>query len=636
MKLKSKAKILTFIAVFAAMLILLLYPAEVTFAILPEGYVNNTSDSDFHWWTGEKGLDIATLKRTVDAWRANEAYDFDYLEQNPVVIAVIDTGINLNHIMFTGKYDENGKAVSGTAGANGVGEYDVLLRDGSGNPIVKNTYFNNTNVTDDASDKHGTHVAGIIATLIHWLDLEKYIKILPIKASHKSAGKSGFYGEDVSEGVAFAIANGAAVINMSLAYSNASDAESFAGLNTSNAYEKAVLVAAAGNEGKVSGKHMNIFGKVEDYTAYPAGNSNVIGVMNYAKDGYLLESSNYGDEYDLCAPGSKIFSVNGATVDDYKALSGTSMASPVVAFGAGLITLKYRATREYFEEEMTAVDIAEKVRGAYTKKTRRSADDTISGEYPVFDINELVGISWRDAEISIKNPALVSQQLGNIKPVKLSLDVYPASEVGNGSVEWFTITDDGEKKIEKASGFELIYTPSAKIGTTIIKAVWTPELDSEDIGIVPVIRTFELKVDYMQINGQTIKQIDVVISHDGEIIDGLSECEIGVTYKFSLSNTDNFAPIDGGNIMWYVNGEYKRSGKTYLFTPQSDGEYSVRAKIKGVYTSEAVMTVGSADDIGDSENIILYLIPVIVAVSVIVAVVIGIVAYKKSKEGKRN
>lgn len=47
---------------------------------------------------------------------------------------------------------------------------------------------------------------------------------------------------------------------------------------------------------------------------YPAANKHVIGVMNYAEENgnkSLVSSSNFGDVYDICAPGNAIFSADG-------------------------------------------------------------------------------------------------------------------------------------------------------------------------------------------------------------------------------------------------------------------------------------------------------------------------------------
>lgn len=63
----------------------------------------------------------------------------------------------------------------------GIGEYDVLYRDKDGKVISTNTASSSKDATDDSNNRHGTHVAGIIATLIHELDLENTSKSCRLK-----------------------------------------------------------------------------------------------------------------------------------------------------------------------------------------------------------------------------------------------------------------------------------------------------------------------------------------------------------------------------------------------------------------------------------------------------------------------
>lgn len=157
----------------------------------------------------------------------------------------MDSGINYDHELFTGKYDENGVAVD----VDGIGEYDVLYRDSDGNLIGKNTVLasdknyasTNFSVADDAPDKHGTHVAGIIATFIHELNLEKYVKIMPVKSAYPTSTSSTFSSTAFKDGVQFALENGADVVNMSLAAKSTDFRISAAQASS------AVFVAAAGN-----------------------------------------------------------------------------------------------------------------------------------------------------------------------------------------------------------------------------------------------------------------------------------------------------------------------------------------------------------------------------------------------------
>lgn len=319
------------------------------------------------WYYSPDYLNIGAAADTVDGLIASGVFDMSAVG-DPIVIAVIDTGVNDAHEIFGGE------------------EYgDVLLRDGSGGVIGYNSAAESRNYADDSSDGHGTHVAGIVASLIHAFGLEEYVKIMPVKASKKSlSGKSSFSKENVEKAVDFALANGADIVNMSLA----TDSSSWEDVIAADDTERAVFVAAAGNH---SGLFQNGYDS-DKKKFYPAACENVVGVMNYesAESGgaALKSSSNYGSAYDVCAPGTDILSADAATVDGYKTLSGTSMASPVVAFAAALLQLRFTA-----ETGCAVAPDADSVASAFTK--HYTSVLTKNGrEYPLLDLNTLIGCEY--------------------------------------------------------------------------------------------------------------------------------------------------------------------------------------------------------------------------------------------------
>lgn len=207
-----------------------------------------------------------------------------------VVIAVIDTGVDLDHPEFKGKLVEG---------------YNFI------NP-EKKPY-------DDVG--HGTHVAGIIGASTNngegIAGVTWYNKIMPIKVLDSSGTGSTY---DVAQGIIWATDNGADIINLSLG--NYADAQ-FLHDAVKYAYERdVVLVAATGN----------------DFTAepgYPAAYPEVIAVGATDENGKLAPFSNYGNYVDVTAPGVNIPSTYPK--NQYAALSGTSMAGPHVAGLIGLI-----------------------------------------------------------------------------------------------------------------------------------------------------------------------------------------------------------------------------------------------------------------------------------------------------------
>lgn len=205
-----------------------------------------------------------------------------------VTIAVIDTGVDYNH------QDLAGKCVAG---------YNYVDR--------------NSDPMDDHG--HGTHVAGIAAALgdnsTGVAGADWRARIMPIKVL--DAQGSG-YDSDVAAGIRYAADHGAEVVNMSLGSSSYSYTLAEA---VNYAYNKGVtLVAAAGNDGSS--------------VSYPAACDHVIAVGALDQGDNLAYFSNRGQALDLTAPGVSILST---VPGGYGKMSGTSMASPLVAGCASLL-----------------------------------------------------------------------------------------------------------------------------------------------------------------------------------------------------------------------------------------------------------------------------------------------------------
>ncbi len=208
----------------------------------------------------------------------------------PVKVAVLDTGVDPDHEDLVNRL---GDGVSMITGGDSADWHDVY--------------------------GHGTHVAGIIAAEtnnglgIAGVTGAFGVQVLPVKVLGDD-GVGSLY--DVALGIRWAADHGAGVINMSLGARlpdlpvTLADAVSYA------QQKKAIVVAAAGNDGKtVAGM-------------YPAALPGVISVGAHDKDGALASFSATG--YDVAAPGVEIMSTL-PTADQYGVLSGTSMATPFVS-----------------------------------------------------------------------------------------------------------------------------------------------------------------------------------------------------------------------------------------------------------------------------------------------------------------
>ncbi len=206
-----------------------------------------------------------------------------------VKVAVVDTGIDLAHPDLA---------------ASIVGGYNAI--------------YSFKSADDD--NGHGTHVAGIIGAInnaIGVVGVAPKVSLMPVKVL--GANGSGYY-SDIIEGIDWAVANGAKVINMSLG--GTSDVQSLHDA-VIRAHDAGVsVVAAAGNSGGA--------------VIYPAAYPEVIAVGATDSSNTIASWSSRGPEVDVTAPGVNIYSTyKGET---YATLSGTSMASPHVAGLAAVLS----------------------------------------------------------------------------------------------------------------------------------------------------------------------------------------------------------------------------------------------------------------------------------------------------------
>lgn len=133
----------------------------------------------------------------------------------------------------------------------------------------------------------------------------------------------------IADGIAWAVAQGAHLISLSLGSPAPSPAIAAACLAAESA--GVLVVCAAGNEGQRAGGRTNV--------NYPARYASTLAVSAVDRQGVLAEFSSRGPEVDLAAPGVDMLS----TFLDrkYARLSGTSMACPFVAGVAALAIAKH-------------------------------------------------------------------------------------------------------------------------------------------------------------------------------------------------------------------------------------------------------------------------------------------------------
>ena len=211
-------------------------------------------------------------------------------------------------------------------------------------------YYGNGNVKHTIDDEsHGTHVAGIIGAErgnnLGVDGIANNVRIMAIRA----VPNGDEYDKDVALAIRYAADNGAKVINTSFgkSYSPHSDKvrEAIAYAETKDV----LIVNAAGNDGIDLDKNFSFPNDAFNNGKEISNNFITVGSLFHNNGDYIISDfSNYGKiNVDVFAPGSKIYST--FPNNNYKAISGTSMASPAVAGVAALV-------RSYFPK-LSASDV---------------------------------------------------------------------------------------------------------------------------------------------------------------------------------------------------------------------------------------------------------------------------------------
>ena len=205
---------------------------------------------------------------------------------------IVDTGIKLGHVEFTGRLGSG---------------FDAVTSGGSG----------------DDCNGHGSHVAGTVGGTIS--GIAKAVTLYPVRVLNCSGSGTN---AGVIAGIDWVTANHVkpAVANMSLG-GGASTAVDAAVNNLINAGVATVVAAGNGNQGGRQQPACN-------YSPARVPNAITIGATNSSD--VKASWSNYGDCVDFFAPGVSITSAWYTSNTAGATISGTSMAAPHVAGVAAL------------------------------------------------------------------------------------------------------------------------------------------------------------------------------------------------------------------------------------------------------------------------------------------------------------
>lgn len=263
---------------------------------IAESTVGATSDPDI-----EKQYYLDTI-HAKEAWDYVSSHNHDKL-----LVGVIDTGVQVDHPDIK----------------NILSPYSV--------DITKDTPVLLTECDEPYKTNHGTGVSSIIAAEanngMHMAGVAScynndVVEILAIQAStYDTTNKDyRFSTSNLIKAMNYCAEHGTKVVNMSLGGYNHNSAEENSLNKLTN--EGIIVVCAAGND------HT-------DTPHYPSDYDKAIGVSSTTSSNILSQFSNYGNQKNICAPGSSIHMLN--TNSGTFNASGTSLASPVVAAVAAMM-----------------------------------------------------------------------------------------------------------------------------------------------------------------------------------------------------------------------------------------------------------------------------------------------------------
>jgi subtilisin family serine protease len=288
-----------------------------------------------------------------------------------VVVAVIDSGLDWAHPELAGAIWTNPREIP----ANGL--------DDDGNGFIDDLHgwdfvdYDNDSLHGSPLEPHGTAVAALIAGAADGkgtTGVAPGVKLMDLRVlDRRGEGRWA----DAFKAIEYAIANGAAIVNMSFSSPYSEEDEAWFNRHLEPLLERArkqglILVASAGNEA----------GKV----GWPARSPHVIAVSATTKADEAASYSNFGPEVEFAAPGGslsweqlKAALARARSLEDvlpvvgdllitpwpgeyYGWFAGTSASAPIVSGAIALLrSLKPDLSLEQVREilKATATDLGE-------------------------------------------------------------------------------------------------------------------------------------------------------------------------------------------------------------------------------------------------------------------------------------
>ncbi len=449
-------------------------------ATVDDPYTDPSAGANYQWYHD--------MINTFEAW--------DYATGTGITVAIIDTGVDTDHEDLVSQI---------------TSQYDY--------------YDENADAEDD--NGHGTHVAGIVAAQSNTLGgagiaPNSSLMILDVFFKDADTGDAGAYTTDIIEGIDHARINGADVINMSLGSYQDPESTEYWDLAFEAAVDTAVasgvvVVSSAGNDAVSDGAPDYAYHRPSDYDT-------VISVISTDSDDSISSFSNYGPLKDISAPGGYIVSTYFG--GGYAALSGTSMASPVVA---GVVALILSADPTLTVDEVknilysTVDDLGAEGKDDYYGWGRVNAEAAVR---MALDMVYKMGIDQDTATVEID------------RSVQLNPVYYPSTAT-NKNVTW-------------SSGNEAVATVDASGNVTGVSlGTATITVTSEDGGYQA---TCDITVEPVSVTGVTLDRsaIEIIIGGDDTLVATVAPADAANKNVTWSSDNEAVATVTQGGFVQSV------------------------------------------------------------------------------------